>query len=128
MSFLTGKKPAWLSKGIIGAVAVIIASGAYMAGYTDVKSDDISMLVGAGIAAVGGAGLMYKRFKQTMKGLDWKATALAAVTAASGLYVAVTGDQDAADAFVKNMEGVIITLGALLSAFGIDVAEKKVGG
>jgi hypothetical protein len=128
MSFLTGKKPAWLSKGIIGAVAVIIASGAYVAGYTDVKSDDISMLVGAGIAAIGGAGLMYKRFKQTMKGLDWKATALAAVTAASGLYVAVTGDQDAADAFVKNMEGVIITLGALLSAFGIDVAEKRVGG
>ena len=126
MKLLSGKKPAWLSKGIIGAVAVIIASGAYVAGYTEVKSDDISTLVTAGIAAIGGAGLMFKRFRQTLSGLDWKATALAGITAAAGVYVAFTGDQAGADSFVQNMEGVVITIGALLSAFGIDVANKKV--
>ena len=124
---LTGKKNFLLSRGVIGAIAVIVASAAYLKGYTDVESADIKGLMSGAIAVIGGIGLMFKRFRQTVRGLDWKAAALAGVTAIAGVYVAVTGDKESADAFVSNMNGVIITLGALLSAFGIDVAEKKVG-
>jgi len=125
---LTGKKSFLLSKGVIGAIAVIVASAAYLKGYTDVQSGDIKGLATGVIAVIGGLGLMVKRFRQTVRGLDWKAMVLSGVTALAGLYVAVTGDKESADVFVSNMNGVIITLGALLSAFGIDVAEKRVGG
>ena len=124
---LKGKKSAVMSKGIIGAVAVIIASAAFMYGYKDVASADIKTLVATGTAVITGMGLMYKRFSQTIRGLDLQSIALTGVTALAGVYVAVTGDNEGASMFSTQMNGFIISAGALLSAFGIEVATKKVG-
>lgn len=123
---LFGTKSPLKSKGIIGAVAVIIASAAAMFGYSEVQGEDIKAIIASGTALVAGVGLMYKRFTQAVKGLDVQAGALALISVISGIYVTLTGDNEGGSIFVTSANGVIISFGAILSAFGIDVATKKI--
>ena len=123
---LKGIKSPLLSKGIIGAVAVIIASAAAMFGYSTVESKDITEIVTAGAGVIGGAGLMWKRFSQSIRGLDVTGIALAVVSVVSGAYIAIMGDNEGGNAFVSSMNGFVISLGAHLSAFGIEVAKKRI--
>lgn len=119
------KKKFWQSKAFWGAFVTIVASALGFLG-VDIESADVMTVVGSATPIVAGVVLMWKRLKQSVKGLD----AVSLLTTAASIigvgYIMITKDSEGANDVNNMLTEAITAISTILAAFGIHVASKKI--
>ncbi len=126
MTKLKGSKSPFSSKGIIGAILMVIIPILGYFGY-DIAKDDVTTLIGFVPAIIGGIVLGWKRFTMEVNKMDVSAWLIAIVSAIGAIYTIFTGDADLVKDLAPKLVAVFTALSSILAAFGIHVAKEKVG-
>ena len=125
MTALKGTKSIFASKGIIGAILMVLLPILAYFGY-DINKEDVTSLIALVPAVIGGIVLAWKRLKMTVNKFDYTTWTIAIISAIGAVYVAITGDSETVDNLVPQLLAIFTAISSILSAFGIHVAKKEI--
>lgn len=125
MTALKGAKPIFASKGVIGAILMVLLPILAYFGY-DVNKEDVQSLIGLVPAILGGLVLGWKRIKMTVNQFSLTSWVIAGISAIGAVYTVLTGDTQAPKELGEQLLAAFTAISSILAAFGIHVADKEI--